>query len=722
MGILFSAGLALLLQQAASSTSPAAQETPAQEFLRIGRALYDGDCAPVGAEPARSIARRLKEGPLEPGKKFGEMADLGHEWLELGKVDEAIALLEEALTLARSEDKPKVENRIQRELGLAYLRLAENQNCVERHSASCCILPLGDGALHTLREPALKAREHYLWILNRAPEDLGARWVLNLLSMLLGEFPEGVPEAQRIPMRAYATAVDKPLFRDVATRAGVDALGLAGGTAAEDYDGDGWIDVLCSNSDPLGPLTYYHNNGDGSFADRSAESTVKEQLGGLNLIAGDYDNDGDPDVLVLRGAWLLDHGRIRKSLLQNERGATFVDVTRASGLAEPASPTQAGVFADFDSDGWLDLYVGCESRVETNNGQGDYPSQLYLAKGDGTFRDVAAVAGVRNDRYAKGAAAGDYDDDGDLDLFVSNIGKNRLYRNDGHARFSDLAATAGVEEPSGRSFATWFFDYDNDGRLDLWVGAYACSIADLAAEALWLPQQGALPCLYHNQGDGTFQNVAEKLGLARPMLPMGANFCDLDNDGWLDFYLGTGDPLLQSLMPNVMFKNLGGKRFEDITAPSGLGHLQKGHGVAFADFDHDGDQDLFHHLGGFVPVDRFQNALFENTGTGGHWLSLELAGTRSNRQAIGARIHLTLDTPAGLRDLYRAAGMVSSFGGSTHRQEIGLGDATRIARLEIRWPRSSEPQVFEDVPLDTWLTIREGEKAFERLERKSFRF
>jgi len=721
MGILTCAAL-LLFQQPAPAAPPTANETPAQEFLRIGRMLYDNDCAPVGAEPARTIERLLKAGKVEPAKKVNAMGDLGHEWLELGKVDEAIALLQDALKLAQTEDKPKQENRIHRELGLAYLRLAENQNCVGRHTASCCILPLGDGALHTLREPTLKAREQYEWILNRAPDDLGARWILNILAMLLGEYPDGVPEAQRIPMRAFATAVDKPQFKDVATRAGVDKLSLAGGTAAEDYDGDGWIDVVCSNSDPLGPLVYFHNNGDGTFDDRSDASKASEQLGGLNLLAADYDNDGDPDLLVMRGAWLLDHGCIRKSLLRNDHGETFVDVTRAAGLAEPAYPTQAGVFADFDSDGWLDLYQGCESRVEISEGQGNYPSQLYLSNGDGTFREVAAAAGVRNDRYAKGATAGDYDDDGDLDLYVSNIGKNRLYRNDGRARFTDEAAKAGVEEPSGRSFTTWFFDYDNDGHLDLWVGAYACSIADLAAEALWQPNTGTLPCMYHNQGDGTFKNMAEKLGLARPMLPMGANFGDIDNDGWLDFYLGTGDPLLQSLMPNVMFRNVGGKRFDDVTAQSGLGHLQKGHGVAFADFDHDGDQDLFHHLGGFVPVDRFQHTLFENTATGGHWLSLELSGTRTNRMAIGARIHVVLDTPGGPRDLYRAAGSVSSFGGSTHRQEIGLGDATRIARLEIQWPRTSEPQVFTDVPLDAWLSIREGDKAFQRLERRSFHF
>lgn len=713
--------LVLAWQELALPASPPIPETPAEEFLRIGRALYEGDCVPVGAEPARTLERRLDTPGLAPAERLSVALDLGQEWIELGRVQAAIELLERALGETEPGTQAERVTRLYRELGLAYLRLAEDLNCVQSHSASCCILPLAEAGRHARREPAEKARAHYLAVLERSPGELGPRWLVNILALLLGDYPEGVREDLRLPLGELAQPVEQPLFRDVAPRAGVAALNLAGGVAAEDFDGDGWIDILTSTSDPLGPLLYYHNRGDGSFEDRSAAARTSEQLGGLNLIAADYDNDGDRDAYVLRGAWLFEHGRIRGSLLRNEHGATFTDVTHAAGLAEQVGPTQAGVFADFDGDGWLDLYVGNESRLETD-GTGDYPSRLFRAGGDGTFRDVAREAGVRNDRYAKGVAAGDYDDDGDLDLYVSNLGPNRLYQNDGRARFADVAQAAGVTEPRGRSFGTWFFDYDNDGHLDLWVAAYAATIVDLAAEALGQAYAGTPPCLYRNSGDGTFRDRARELGLARPMMPMGSNFGDIDNDGWLDIYLGTGDPLLQSLMPNVLFRNRAGQGFDDYTAESGLGHLQKGHGVAFADFDHDGDQDLFHQLGGFVPADKFQSTLFENRGTGGHWLVLELQGTRTNRDAIGARIRVVLETPAGPRELHRAAGAVSSFGGSTHRQELGLGDATRITRLEIRWPRSKEPQVFSDVPLDSRLAVREGEPAFTRLERGSFRF
>jgi hypothetical protein len=203
---------------------------------------------------------------------------------------------------------------------------------------------------------------------------------------------------------------------------------------------------------------------------------------------------------------------------------------------------------------------------------------------------------------------------------------------------------------------------------------------------------------------------------------MGCNFGDLDNDGWLDIYLGTGEPSLTVLMPNVLLWNRGGERFLDVTSAAGMGHLQKGHGVAFADFDHDGDQDVLHQLGGFYLIDRFHSALFENPGFGNHWLALELVGTRGNRAAIGARVKVVLETPRGPREIHRAPGAVASFGGSPHLQEIGLGDATRIVRLEIRWQGTREPQVFESVPLDAALRVREGSPELERLERKSVSF
>jgi hypothetical protein len=724
---LFLAGATLVWVGASGSTaSPSAvvAVSPAEELKRIGTELYAGQCPQYGRAPREAFEGLLADQSLPNGKRIPTQIDLATEYLEAGEVTRAIELLEKTGELARKMGNVRQEKKVVRELARAWLREAENENCIERHNADCCIFPPREGAIHAVRQPAEIARNLYRAVLADQPDNLSVRWLLNVTTLVLGESLDDLPEDQRIPMRAFGEAEGEPLFHDVAGKAGLDAASLAGGVAVEDFDGDGWYDILTSTCDPLGSMHYFHSRGDGTFEDRSESSGVSVQLGGLNMLSADYDADGDQDALVLRGGWLLDYGQLPRTLLRNDEGTKFVDVSSASGLREPARPSMAAAFGDYDDDGDLDVYIGNESRVEIEEEhKGDYPSQLMLNDGSGVFGDMAAQAGVTNDRYAKGVAAGDYDDDGDLDLYVSNIGYNRLYRNDGKARFEDVAPEAGVLEPSGRSFACWFFDYDQDGRLDIWVNAYSATIADLAADALSLPHKASLSCLYRNRGDGRFEDVAKQMGLDHPWLPMGANFGDVDGDGWLDVYLGTGDPLLESLMPNVLLHNDQGKRFVNETGKSGLGHLQKGHGIGFADFDGDGDQDIFHKMGGFLPVDSYASVLFENRSPPGHhWLALSLTGTRTNRDAVGARVQVQLETEAGPRVLHRAVGSVSSFGGSPHRLELGLGDARRIARLEIRWPRTSEPQVFTDVPLDSWLAIREGTTEFQVKEFRSFHF
>ena len=201
---------------------------------------------------------------------------------------------------------------------------------------------------------------------------------------------------------------------------------------------------------------------------------------------------------------------------------------------------------------------------------------------------------------------------------------------------------------------------------------------------------------------------------------MGANFGDLDNDGFLDIYLATGDPDYQTLLPNAMLRNDAGRRFQNVTTAGGFGHLQKGHGVSFADIDNDGDQDIYHQLGGFYEGDGFSNALFANPGHGNSFLHVRLVATTGPRTAIGARIRVTLDTPAGVREVHRAVGAVSSFGGSPLRQEIGLGDALRIRRLDVRWPVSGALQSFENVPMNTMIRVTEGVEEFETVELRTF--
>ena len=594
---------------------------------------------------------------------------------------------------------------------LINLRLAEVQNCIDNHNADCCIFPLAGGGVHINRDPALKARAGYIDMIGKE-RSLRAAWLLNIVAMALGEYPEGLPNILRIPMDSFESTFDVGRFKDVAPQLGLDSISLCGGCIVDDFDGDDRLDLVTSSYDFHTPLQYFRNAADAGFEDRSHASFLDDQLGGLNINAADYDNDGDLDILVLRGAWLYDDGQIRNSLLRND-DAVFTDVTRAAGLAEPACPTQTAVWLDYDNDADLDLYIGNESRSWED--AGDYPNQLFRNNADGTFTDVARQAGVANDSYCKGVAAGDYDNDGDMDIYVSNIGPNRLYRNNADGTFTDVAPSLGVTQPEQRSFATWFFDVDNDGWLDIFVAAYDAKVEDIAAEALGIPFNASFPTLYHNNADGTFTDVAGDMGLHHPYLPMGANFGDLDNDGFLDIYLGTGDPSFESLMPNVMLRNDRGVAFQDVTVSGGFGHLQKGHGIAFADIDEDGDQDIYHQLGGFYPGDMFRNALFENPGHGNHYLHLTLVGTASNRDAVGARVTVDIDTPDGARSIHRAVGSISSFGGSPRRQEIGLANATALRKLTVRWP-SGKIESFDDLPLDASVRIVEGTEKVEPLD------
>jgi hypothetical protein len=229
------------------------------------------------------------------------------------------------------------------------------------------------------------------------------------------------------------------------------------------------------------------------------------------------------------------------------------------------------------------------------------------------------------------------------------------------------------------------------------------------------------PRLYHNNRNGTFTDVSRQLHLDRAILVMGANFGDLDNDGWLDVYLGTGDPAYEALLPNRMFRNNEGKSFQDVTTSGGFGHLQKGHGIAFGDLDDDGDEDVFEVMGGALPGDTYPSALFENPGhPGNHWITLELEGVQTNRAAVGARIVVLVNNGRTERRIYRTVGYGSSFGGNPLRQHIGIGPSAEIERIEITWPVSKSTQRFVHVAADQVLHIVEGTEATVPVHRKTF--
>ena len=679
-------------------------------------------------EKARRDLSQEPQG-LDLEKKVLARVSLARKERLLGNTQEAVDLFRQAYEMTPALPAAKrmgYLGTLTFDLGVSYMRLGENENCLANHTGDACILPLTSAARHRKQGGSRNAIPYFESIVRgtpkTAPIHISSKWLLNLAYMTLGEYPGGVPPDVLIDPCHFSSKVKFPRFRNVAPRLGLDVRDLAGGAVVEDLDNDGDLDILTSSFDVRGSLHLYRNNRDGSFTERTRQAGLTGLTGGLNLIQADYDNDGDVDILVLRGAWLDIYGLQPNSLLRNEGNLTFTDVTFEAGLGKVHYPTQTASWADYDNDGDLDLYVGNET-TETQS----CPSQLFRNEGDGTFVDVAREAGVHSLGWTKGVIWGDYNGDRFPDLYISNFqGNNRLYRNNRDGTFTDVAVQADVTGPRS-SFPSWFWDFDNDGVLDLMVNSSQMPLGTgppdiwyVAASHLGLSHPADEPSLYRGDGRGGFRDVAGQLGLKRATLPMGANFGDLDNDGYLDFYLGTGYPGLEGLVPNVMYWNKQGKAFQDVTYAVGFGHLQKGHGVAFADIDNDGDQDVFEQMGGFLPGDPYHNALFLNPGFGNQWITLELEGTRSSRSAIGARIRLELEEDGKTRSIYRWVNSGGTFGANPLRQEIGVGQAQRILRIQIDWPAGSS-QEFQDVEVNQFLRVREGEKNYSRVQRQAFK-
>lgn len=624
-----------------------------------------------------------------------------------GEADKAYAMLEQARSLAESRAELAQEwlFTIIYFQGVTGLRQGENDNCVLCRGESSCILPIAPSAVHANPAGAHVAIRHFTEYLRQFPDDLEARWLLNLAHMTLGEHPGQVDPHYLLSLDHFRQCeFDIGRFRDIGYLVGVNRLNHAGGAIMEDFDNDGLLDIVATAMNPTASMAYYRNKGDGTFEDRTAAAGLGEQLGGLYCVQADYNNDGSMDIFIPRGAWLTTP--IRPSLLRNIGNGTFTDVTEAAGLLDPVNSISA-CWGDYDNDGYLDLFVCCERQA----------NRLYHNKGDGTFEEVAAGAGVRgNGSLCKGASWIDFDNDGLPDLFCSTLNGAMLFHNRGNGNFTNVTSAMGIEGPRF-GFSCWSWDYDNDGWLDILATCYDHTVAEVVQGLLGRPHQAHSTTLYRNLHGKGFQDVAKQAGLDMVFATMGSNFGDFDNDGFLDFYLGTGDPNLSTLVPNRMFKNVAGLRFAEITAAAGVGHLQKGHGIACGDWDRDGNLDLFVQMGGFSNGDRYHNVLFQNPGQGKHWLTVKLVGKKTNRAALGARIKLVT---AGARPLtiHRHISSGSSFGANPLQQTIGLDQAQRVARLEIHWPTSKTTQVFTDLAADQAIEVTEFAANYRRLDWK----
>lgn len=664
----------------------------------------------------------------DPYRNFISEYYKANAYLKVGEETKAVALLEKLLPKALNKLQGNADN-IMNSLAIANLRLAERQNCVNNHTAESCIIPIVNSGVHKLKAGSRRAIEVYMGILARDANNYEAQWLLNMAYMTIGEYPAKVPAQFLIPnLDKDMSGVEIKPFTDVASTLGLNKKNKAGGAIIEDFNNDGYLDLVTSDWGLDGSMHYFKNNADNSFTDVSEKSGLSRFKGGLNIMQTDYNNDGLLDIFVLRGAWMPDpFGKQPNSLLRNNGNGTFTDVTIDSGLLS-FHPTQAGAWRDFNNDGWLDLFIGNETKSLGEM----HGCELYINNQNGTFTNIAYEAGCDINTFIKGVTVADYNNDGWQDVFLSTLQdtkvllKNLGIQKNGKLKFEDVTHKAGLGEIFRFTFPTWFWDFDNDGWQDIFVSGYQFDRSltyAVATDAMGIPNLASKMYLFRNNHDGTFTDVSIEAGVNHSIFTMGSNFGDIDNDGYLDMYLGTGNPDYQSLVPNKLYKNIDGKRFDDVTISGRVGNLQKGHGVGISDIDNDGDQDIFIEVGGAYTGDAYNNSLYLNPGQNDNrWIKLKLEGKTSNRAAIGARIKVTFKENGVKRSVYQDVNSGGSFGSSTLRREIGVGQATLIDEIMIIWPGDNKKQVFRNIKPNHFLKITEGSNALEEINLKSLNF
>lgn len=657
---------------------------------------------------------------VDPSNARGTEFLLGEACLEAGKEKQAIQHFQHLLDITPESDS-EYRIKVMKKLAIAWFRYGERVNCLNNHDVASCVFPIQGKGIHGDQQGSGKTIAIYEALLKDNPDDLESRWLLNIAYMTIGEYPQGVPKECLLTFPTPDSSLLKP-FTDAAVKTGLNTNNISGGSLVEDFDNDGYLDVVSSSMNLADKIRYCRNNGNGTFSDASSISGIDQLTGGMNLMQTDYNNDGYKDIWVIRGAWKGMSGREPNSLLRNNKDGTFTDVTKKSGLF-CLYPSHTSTWADFNNDGWLDVVNGNETMHRLLGS----PTQLYINNKNGTFTEVSKQAGINIELFVKGTNFGDYNNDGLMDLFVTTFsGRNFLYKNKGADKnnipqFEEVSAQAGVKENDKRSYTTWFWDVDNDGWLDLLACNYMYnkSLAIYAAQDVMgnFEKGYGHIVLYKNNRDGTFKDVSEEYGLHKAIFVMGSNYGDLDNDGYLDFFVGSGAPEYNSVMPSRLFKNIEGKKFVDVTTLGRVGSLQKGHGISFSDIDNDGDQDIYIDYGGGYEGDYYQNSLYINPGqNNNNWFSLSLKGVKSNTAAIGTRIKVSFKENGVPRSVYRMVSSGSSFGANPLVQHIGIGSATTIESITIKWAGSNVEQVFNNIQPNLFYKLTEGDKQLTKIE------
>ena len=497
------------------------------------------------------------------------------------------------------------------------------------------------------------------------------------------------------------------------------------GCAFLDYDNDGWMDIYLVNSGPCDfykpskPLSnaLYRNNRDGTFTDVTEKAGVHGNAYGMGVAVGDYNGDGLPDLYVTQYP--------RSILYRNNGDGTFTDVTAKAGVAAPGWSSSA-VWFDYDNNGRLDLFVcrfGDFSKDKAifcgNRDTGAHyycspkvvkPNSCWLFhnNGDGTFTDVSKESGIAAlESRGWGVVAADINNDGWMDLFVSNDGlANFLLVNRGKGKFEDEGLISGVafnQAGGARSgMGVDAADYDSDGNVDLFV-------ANIDHEDF---------ALYHNQGKEIFDDVAPRTGIGRAthmLSGWGLKFFDFDNDGMLDLIIANGHPdtnvkthtpSVEYRMPMLLMKGTG-TNFRDVSVQAGSAFARPiaGRGLALGDFSNDGAVDALVMVNDGPPI-----LLRNRAGRSNHWLGIRLVGRKANIDAVGAVVRYQAGE---LRRSVIKPGGGSFLSSHDPRMVLGLGAASRVDSLEVRWPRPGGVERFQNLPTDRYITIVEGEGTWK---------